>query len=409
MSNKVLALVLLLSAGLISVLAHYFRDSVIRSPSHVAKEEASRTSEPSSLTLSTVEKGWLQPMFRANPQRTGRLPFSGPDAPLLRWKFKTEDRITSQPAAWQDRIYVGSHDGYLYALDRGGELIWKTNLRDRIYSSPLIDFEGNIYVGSDADRFWSLDPSGQIRWVVDTEGDADTGAVINGSNEVIFAAGIGVYAVETTGIVRWKFDAKGKVYASPVLDAEGNIYFGSQDDSLYSLDPSGTLRWNFAVQDDIDSTAVIDEHGRIFFASDAGEVVALDSQGQVLWRADLGAHVRAPLALGDDHSILVGTFGTNPALYSLRRRNGATLWKYALTPTDSPDLGLMSGAVVDKVGNIYLGGHDDTVRCINPYGQQLWTYQLSADVDGPVTINSSGELYFGSDDGNLYALQGNSP
>jgi outer membrane protein assembly factor BamB len=43
-----------------------------------------------------------------------------------RWTFQTEGPVRFAPAAWRDRLFVGSDDGYLYALETAtGRLLWK--------------------------------------------------------------------------------------------------------------------------------------------------------------------------------------------------------------------------------------------------------------------------------------------
>ena len=44
----------------------------------------------------------------------------------VRWTFVTEGPVRFAPAAWHDRVFVASDDGWLYALDLAdGRLIWK--------------------------------------------------------------------------------------------------------------------------------------------------------------------------------------------------------------------------------------------------------------------------------------------
>ena len=57
------------------------------------------------------------PMFRHDPQHTGRSPYSGPTTPELRWSYTTGAMIESSPAIGADgTIYVGSSDSKLYAV-----------------------------------------------------------------------------------------------------------------------------------------------------------------------------------------------------------------------------------------------------------------------------------------------------
>jgi outer membrane protein assembly factor BamB len=100
------------------------------------------------------------PMFRLNPARTGYVP-AGPEPPLaLRWKFKSRrgvNEIESFPAVDDGFssvsvvagvVYVGGHDGWVYALDRSsGEKKWEFATRGRVNSTPTYH-EGFLYVGS---------------------------------------------------------------------------------------------------------------------------------------------------------------------------------------------------------------------------------------------------------------------
>ncbi len=43
-----------------------------------------------------------------------------------RWRFYTEGPLRTAPAAWQDRLFVGSDDGWLYCLEASnGRLLWR--------------------------------------------------------------------------------------------------------------------------------------------------------------------------------------------------------------------------------------------------------------------------------------------
>lgn len=42
-----------------------------------------------------------------------------------RWRFTTDDPIRVAPATDGERVFVGSQDGFLYALDLMGRLLWK--------------------------------------------------------------------------------------------------------------------------------------------------------------------------------------------------------------------------------------------------------------------------------------------
>jgi outer membrane protein assembly factor BamB len=60
------------------------------------------------------------PALGAEPTQPLRDTLDGPG-----WRFYAEAPIRYEPVVDQDRTYVGSDDGYLYCLDREGNVVWK--------------------------------------------------------------------------------------------------------------------------------------------------------------------------------------------------------------------------------------------------------------------------------------------
>jgi len=115
--------------------------------------------------------------FKADDSRTGYLP-SGPQPPLrLKWKFQsaeTGDKIESYPSVddgfspaliHQGVVYVGGHDGRIYAIDaRDGRKIWEFRTSDHVMPAPTLH-DGLLFVGSMDGFFYALDAkTGAVAW-----------------------------------------------------------------------------------------------------------------------------------------------------------------------------------------------------------------------------------------------------
>ena len=110
--------------------------------------------------------------------------------------------------------------------------------------------------------------------------------------------------------VQWTHSTHARIFASPVLTADGRIYIGSLDHSLAALRAhDGTVIWRYAAADRIYSTAAVASNGNIYFGSDHGSLVALTAEGQIRWRHDLGEDVDASPTLGDDGFIYAAANG----------------------------------------------------------------------------------------------------
>lgn len=135
-------------------------------------------------------------------------------------------------------LIVGGFDGYVRAIaqDSGKEL-WKTGVRDHIYSSPAQLSDGTI-----------IQPSA------------------DGS----------VYAIEPkTGTIKWAFDTLEPIRSSPAVDANNTIYVGSGEGRLFAINPDGTLRWAYKLIDDdrndLNSSPALGKDG-VFVAGESGGV-----------------------------------------------------------------------------------------------------------------------------------------
>jgi len=350
--------------------------------------------------------------YRGDRRHTGRSAYRGPTTANLRWRFVTENpahvddpAISAQPVIAPDgTIYIGSHDHYFYALTPEGQVRWRKDLGNRIYSTALVDADGNVYVGSDDDFLFAYTSTGTLRWKLPTEGDADSGITQAPDGSLRFAAGSDLWAVKTDGTVMWRFRARSKIYSTPAVDDDGTTYVGSQDDQVYAVAPDGAMRWSYTSRKDVDGAPVIGDDGTVFVGGDDGKIVALDAQGRPKWSVSVDGYVRAAVGLGLDGSVIVGTFGPRPRIVALEAATGATRWFFPVTIADSAEVGISSSPLIDRDGNVYCGAHDDFLYALDGEGHLRWVLETGGDVDSAPVLGPDGTLYVGSDDGILYAL-----
>jgi outer membrane protein assembly factor BamB len=348
-----------------------------------------------------------------------------------RWKFKTGSRVTSSPAVYRGYVYFTSFDGNSYAVDaNSGELRWKfasegerrfvgrhlhgsdpagesmADPFDFYLSSPAID-SNTVYIGSGDGDVYALDAaSGALRWkfrtgdVVHASPAIANGLVYVGSWDSNF------YAIDAkNGRERWRFKtgedheiANQVGIQSSAIIADGLVYFGCRDSNLYALDAAtGAKKWAYSNKGSWVISTPIALDGTLYFAtSDSGLLNAVDAKTGTLkyslsfhhWpmfsspaiagrNLYIGSHAGTLLAIDLDQHATAWTFSTEGA-----NRNAA-----ALTKKDGePDY---AAAFAD---NFY----DDMVIGV-------WKMlSIGAVLASPVIERDT--IYFGSTDGNLYAI-----
>lgn len=165
-------------------------------------------------------------------------------------------------------------------------------------ANPIaVDGKGVIYTGSvwnSIPYLYAIQPTGTFKWRYEITGGDTTSFAINpavSKNGIVyFLAGdqyqypnpriAKLYAVNATdGRLKWKYQINDNCQNNgPAIDANGNIYFGSDDGTIYSLSSSGSLRWNLIPQANDPfwgSSPAIGANGRIYIRSWLGFLYAI--------------------------------------------------------------------------------------------------------------------------------------
>ncbi len=239
------------------------------------------------------------------------------------------DLWQSSPTVAGDRVYFGSGDGFVYALDRNsGKLAWKYQTQAVVRTSPAVA-DGVVYVGGFDGNLYALAASdGKLKWSFKTEGNSFfpkgeiQGSPSVADGRVFFGARDGfVYALDVgSGKQLWRSDHKGSwVPTSPAV-ADGVVYAGSSDGQfVQAVDArTGSEKWRFESKMRVFSSPVI-ASGRVYFGITNGDLVALNAtDGKELARAMTQDPIYASptiaggnIYIGSDDSSLYA-FGASP-------------------------------------------------------------------------------------------------
>ena len=157
--------------------------------------------------------------------------------------------------------------------------------------------------------------------------------------------GLGTVHASAQGGVQWSFATGAGIFSSPVVGADGTIYFGSADQSFYALNPDGSLKWKIQTGDIIDSAGLLDDQGNIYFGSGDGLLRAAHAMliGQLLERLPEGEplvrhHEIENIALGVAAitfvKLMVGVDGERGHLLVMKRAQAGV----AIAEAPQPDV-----------------------------------------------------------------------
>jgi outer membrane protein assembly factor BamB len=341
------------------------------------------------------------PMFGYDPQNTATSPTVGPKRSMSRaWSVGTDDAVQSAPTVVNGRIYVGSDDGNVYAVDQvDGESQWTFETGGSVSGAPAVA-DGTLYVGSADGTLYALDIAAQeMAWTYETgDGIEASPTVVDGT--VFFGSDDSyLHAVDADdGTATWTFETGGIITSTPAVSS-GTVFVGSADGRIYAVAAdSGTERWSYDTDNGVNSSPAV-ASGTVYASSSDGHLYALDaSAGELSWRFALNGIGGTSPAVAD--GVVYATEGIQGTrIHAIDAVTGERRWsgKTGASVRSSP-------AVADGV--VYVASTDRYVYGIDTReGELLWRLSPGGSITAsPAVVGDT--VYIGSTDGNLYALRG---
>jgi outer membrane protein assembly factor BamB len=300
----------------------------------------------------------------------------------LAWSYTTSDWVASSPAVADGTVFIGSADGKVYAFDASsGVLAWSFATGSEVRSSPAVA-GGKVFVGSWNSNVYALDAStGALVWSYDSIGAVWSSPAVAGGR--VFVGSGKVYALDaSTGAFMWSYTTRGYVYSSPAV-ADGVVFIGSADHSVYALNAAtGALLWSYATGGEVDSSpAVVD--GMVFVGSHDNKTYALNAiTGTLAWSYATGDWLDSSPAVADGR-VFVGS--ADGKIYALDASTGALVWSYT-----TGNAVFSSPAVAG--GKVFIGSDDRRVYAFGPYDVTMKAYCITEGADINVEIAMDGSL-----------------
>jgi outer membrane protein assembly factor BamB len=270
------------------------------------------------------------------------------------WRCLIGSRVYSSPALSPDEmtVYVGADNGNLYAVNASTGSIktgWPVALAPagKVISSPAVSsIDGTVYVGANSGstgKLFAIKPDGTPKWDSPFQtagmiwsspaigrspnpGDPATACRVYVASFGTMPTGSTLYALDQDGSLKWSFPLGGtSVYSSPVIDADGTIYIGSDSGRLYALDPRDGLtaaqrkKWERPLDGSIRSVPAVGEVAGqpvVYVGTNSGTLYAINgTDGSISWTLQTGAEIRSSALLTSGGSLYIASYDWN--LYAI--------------------------------------------------------------------------------------------
>lgn len=327
------------------------------------------------------------------------------------WAFATAGAVASTPVIYDKKLYVLSMDGRLYSLNaENGRLVWtfrtggekRADIWDYYLSGPAVK-NGIVYFGSSDNHVYALNSkSGKLIWKFKTGNIVHSDPLIKNDTVFIGSFDGGIYALDAkTGRKFWKFRSVGDQYfpkgelQKGVAMSGNTLYGGSRDFNIYALNSiTGRGKWNMKEKGSWVIATPLYYKGRIYFGtSDSHQFYCMDAgSGDVIWKRSLNMRVYGS-AVQQDSTIYFGCF--NGKIYGVNAEDGKFLKVFQSNGSKENYASVYDSTdQFRKDFQLYGPGSEKSESKILSMGSFLAT---------PLIVDEI--LYSGSADGNFYAVK----
>lgn len=276
---------------------------------------------------------------------------------------------------------------------------WNFLTEGSVCSSPAISSDGTIFVGSDDGRLYAISVEGIMRWSI-VVGKANFFSPVIGADGTIYFAGGGkLYAINSNGSLKWSVTLDSGTSSSPVIGVDGSIYVGSYFGRVFSISQEGIIQWSYLTDGIMCGSIVSNSFGTIYVGSYLGKsITALTRYGIKKWTFVTDSGLSSNLSLDKDGTLYLAT--RDNKVYAIND-DGSQKWVFQTEGV------VHSTPIVDFDGTVYFGSMDSNVYAISQTGQKLWSVQLGGEIKSTAAITKSGALIIGCTDGSLYSVLAN--
>ncbi|RPI61449.1 MAG: hypothetical protein EHM48_05635, partial [Planctomycetaceae bacterium] len=210
-------------------------------------------SQPADDTTSPLD--W--PMFHAQPSLRGLAGGKLGREFQLAWRFKTGAIIEGSPAVADGRVFIGSRDKNLYAINLAdGKELWRYATGGNVSSTPCVA-GGRVFFGSEDTNLYCL--------------NAADGKLI------------------------WKYATDGEIHGSPTIatrDGAAVVLIGSYDKFMHCVSATdGKKIWTFETDNYINGAAAVAGQWVVFGGCDAYVYVVSLADGSEGRRIDTASYI----------------------------------------------------------------------------------------------------------------------
>ncbi len=204
----------------------------------------------------------------------------GTGLPTLGWSLSIGRTSFGSPAVGPDGEVVTTADKSVVAvIDRGtdGVVAWRHQATARIEVSPSVGPNGDVFVTANDGSAYGLSAHGALKWRRHIGQESYSSSSVSAAGLLYIGdngGDLNIVRAATGAPVRVDHGRKG-IWSAQVVDAKGDVYFGTQGGEIDGFGPSGRRLFSVKASRAIDSYPALSGSGVLVIGDEGGMLYAI--------------------------------------------------------------------------------------------------------------------------------------
>lgn len=302
----------------------------------------------------------------------------------LIWQYTTANRVSASVAVAGDQVFTALRDGRIVALNKDtGALLWELQTTYTLFSSPAI-LDGEVIIGSGDRKVHVLDAvTGKERWSYPVGDAIVSSPATNGRVIAVVAADRRVHVVDmTTGKRRFDYRTN---YAGGSATISGEWVFVGDDRGLLRA-----LDWGER------ELPLERAFAKLRFQGWWYGFNSLPNQKGFVWGFQEPTQQALSTPVADDERVYTGAL--SGTFFALDKETGEQVWEFK-----ARDSVVIAPIVIGDV--VYFGDIEGWLYVVDAKtGELVWEFPTGGQITASPAV-AGDVLYLASGDGKLYAIE----
>jgi len=196
---------------------------------------------------------------------------------------RDDNSMRSAAVIQNNGMIVVPRSHWLHEFSSEGHQAWILELTSGHLGPAALGKDGTIYVGDDQTVVFAVDRSGEKIWEFRADLNIYGSPVVDAEGTIYFNTPRVIYALKPDGSLKWQAQTIHDCRTGPTLAADGTLYIGATD-GMNAFNSNGTEKWWFHMKS-VEGDPTIGPDGTIYAACGIFWLCAVKDSGSPLMQS----------------------------------------------------------------------------------------------------------------------------